>query len=233
VSNRKLAAWLAHFYTAIGGVIGMLALFAAAGGEIRLAFLLLFITVVIDSTDGLLARKVRVSEVLPNFSGAMIDNIIDFLTFIWIPVFIMGSTGLLPSLVWITVPVIAGLYAYGQINMKTPDNFFLGFPSYWNVVALYLYLLKPEPFWAVVMVVVPAVLTFIPTRYLYPSKNRVLSKTTWLLAIGWGLLMLYLLFQEQPDQNLILLSTFFPIYYFVASFYIEWQIRRGKLQLSH
>lgn len=233
MSNRQLAAWLAHFYTAIGGVIGMLALFAAAGGEIRLAFLLLFITVVIDSTDGILARKVRVSEVLPNFSGAMIDNIIDFLTFIWIPVFIMGSTGLLPSLVWISVPIIAGLYAYGQINMKTPDNFFLGFPSYWNVVALYLYLLKPEPFWAVVMVVIPAVLTFIPTRYLYPSKNRVLSKTTWLLAIGWGLLMLYLLFQEQPAQNLILLSTFFPIYYFVASFYVEWQIRRGKLQLSH
>jgi len=233
VSNRKLAAWLTHFYTASGGVIGMLALFAAAGGEIRLAFLLLFITVVIDSTDGLLARKVRVSEVLPNFSGAMIDNIIDFLTFIWIPVFIMGSTGLLPSLIWITVPVIAGLYAYGQINMKTPDNFFLGFPSYWNVVALYLYLLKPEPFWAVLMVVVPAILTFIPTRYLYPSKNRVLSKTTWLLAIGWGLLMLYLLFQEQPNPDLILLSTFFPIYYFVASFYVEWQIRRGKFQLSH
>lgn len=211
----------------------MLALFAAASGEIRQAFLLLFITVIIDSTDGLLARKVRVSEVLPNFSGAMIDNIIDFLTFIWIPVFIMGSTGLLPSLVWITVPVIAGLYAYGQINMKTPDNFFLGFPSYWNVVALYLYLLKPEPFWAVVMIVVPAVLTFIPTRYLYPTKNRVLSKTTWLLATGWGVLMLYLLFQEQTDYQLILLSTFFPIYYFVASFYIEWQIRRGKLQLSH
>jgi phosphatidylcholine synthase len=211
----------------------MWALFAAAGGEIRLAFLLLFVTVVIDSTDGILARKVRVSEVLPNFSGAMIDNIIDFLTFIWIPVFIMGSTGLLPSPVWITVPIIAGLYAYGQINMKTPDNFFLGFPSYWNVVALYLYLLKPEPVWAVLMVVVPAVLTFIPTRYLYPSKNRVLSKTTWLLAVGWGILMLYLLFQEQPDQKLILLSTFFPIYYFVASFYIEWQIRRGKLQVSH
>jgi phosphatidylcholine synthase len=173
-----------------------------------------------------------VSEVLPNFSGAMIDNVIDFLTYIWIPVFIMGSIGVLPHLLWITVPVIAGLYAYGQVDMKTPDNFFLGFPSYWNVIALYLYLLHPEPLWTVLMLVIPGILTFVPTRYLWPSKNRILSKLTWALALIWGAQILYLLLEERPDQRLVLGSFFFPIYYFAASFYVDWQIRHGKLQLS-
>lgn len=209
----------------------MLALFAAAGGEMRAAFLLLFITVIIDSTDGLLARYVRVSEALPRFSGAMVDNVVDFLTYVWIPVFIIGSTGLLPHILWIAVPVLAGLYAYGQVDMKTPDNFFLGFPSYWNIVALYFYLLRPEPIWAVLMLVVPGLLTFIPTRYLYPSKNRVLSKPTWLLGIAWSVVLLYLLLQEQPNQTLALVSMAFPLYYLLASFYIDWRIRTGRLEL--
>jgi phosphatidylcholine synthase len=228
----KTTAWLVHLYTASGGIIGMLALFAAASGEIRTAFLLLFITVLIDSTDGLLARRVRVSEVLPQFSGAMVDNVVDFLTYIWIPVFIMWTTGLLPHVIWIAIPILAGLYAYGQVDMKTPDNFFLGFPSYWNVVALYFYLLRPEPFWAVAMLLIPGVLTFIPTRYLYPSKNRVLAAPTWVGGVIWAFTLLYLLVQEQPNVTLALVSLAYPIYYVFASFYIDWRIRSGKLELT-
>jgi phosphatidylcholine synthase len=231
--NRKTAAWLVHLYTALGGVMGMLALFAAASGEINTAFVYLLIALIIDATDGLLARQVRVREALPNFDGAMVDNIIDFLTFIWVPVFIIGSTGMLPHIIWISVPVLAGLYAYGQVNMKTPDNFFLGFPSYWNFVALYMYWLQPQPVAAVIMLLIPGILTFIPTRYLYPSKNRILARTTWVLASAWLVILGYLLLHPQPDQRLIWLSLFFPIYYFAASFYIDFQLRRGsRLQTS-
>ena len=230
--NQKTAAWLVHLYTASGGVIGMLALFAAASGEIQTAFLLLFITVLIDSTDGLLARRVRVSEILPSFSGAMVDNVVDFLTYIWIPVFIMGITGMLPHILWIAIPILAGLYAYGQVDMKTPDNFFLGFPSYWNIVALYFYLLRPEPFWAVLMLVIPGVLTFIPTRYLYPSKNRVLAVPTWIGGVVWAITLLYLMLQPDPNRTLVLVSILYPVYYVFASFYIDWRIRSGKLELS-
>jgi phosphatidylcholine synthase len=231
--NRKTAAWLVHLYTALGGVMGMLALFAAASGEINTAFVYLLTALIIDATDGLLARQVRVREALPNFDGAMVDNIIDFLTFIWVPVFIIGSTGMLPHIIWISVPVLAGLYAYGQVNMKTPDNFFLGFPSYWNFVALYMYWLQPQPVAAVIMLLIPGILTFIPTRYLYPSKNRILARTTWVLASAWLVILGYLLLHPQPDQRLIWLSLFFPIYYFAASFYIDFQLRRGsRLQTS-
>ena len=145
MNRQAIAAWLVHLYTASGGVIGMLALFAAADGQIRLAFLLLCLTTLIVATDGILARIAQVSKVLPNFSGAMVDNVIDVLTFVWVPVFIMGSQNLLPSLAWTAVPIIAALYAYGQVDMKTEDAFFLGFPSYWNFIALYLFWLRPEP----------------------------------------------------------------------------------------
>lgn len=230
--KKKLAAWLVHLYTASGGVIGIFALFEAAQGQVRLAFLLLMLTMLIDSTDGLLARRVRVSEALPNFSGAEIDNLVDFLTYVWVPMFIIGTQNLLPHPALLAVPILAALYAYGQVNMKTADAFFLGFPSYWNIVALYLFWLRPEPAIAVMMVVIPAALTFIPTRYLYPSKNRLLRRTSWSLILLWFALIIYLLLQETPDQGLIVLSLLCPAYYLVASFYVDWQVRRRGAQIA-
>lgn len=206
----------------------MLALLAAASGHVREAFLMLIVTGLIDGTDGILARRVKVSEVLPNFSGAMVDNVIDVFTYVWIPVFIMGSQSLLPHVLWVAVPILAAMYAYGQVNMKTEDSFFLGFPSYWNGIALYLYWLRPEAVIAVLMVVIPGILSFIPTRYLYPSKNPFLSKTNWALALAWVALVIYLLSQEVPDQNLVLISLVYPLFYMVCSFYVDWQIRHGK-----
>jgi phosphatidylcholine synthase len=227
--RHQLAAWLVHLYTATGGILGMMALFVAHDGQIRIAFLLLCISTLIDATDGILARKAQVSKVLPNFSGAMVDNVIDVLTFVWVPVFIMGSQGLLPSVWWTAVPILAALYAYGQVNMKTEDAFFLGFPSYWNFIALYMFWLRPIPVVAVLMVVIPGILSFIPTRYLYPSKNRILAKTSWTMGLLWGALVLYLLTQENPDSRLIWLSLIYPTYYVILSFYVDIQMRRGKV----
>lgn len=230
---RRAAAWLVHLYTASGGVIGAFALILAAEGSIRSAFLLLIVTILIDATDGLLARRVRVKEVVPDFDGAEMDNIIDVLTYVWIPVFIMASENLLPHRIWIIVPIIAAMYAYGQVNMKTEDSFFLGFPSYWNIIALYMYWLKPDGLSAILMVTIPAFLTFVPTRYLYPSKNRVLWKTSWGSGFIWLGLIVYLLSQENPDRTLILISLFYPVYYMVASFYVDWRIRRGELRAAN
>jgi phosphatidylcholine synthase len=228
MTRRKLAAWLVHLYTASGGVIGLFALYEASRNNVRQSFLLLIVTGLIDGTDGILARKVNVKKVLPDFDGSMIDNIIDVLTYVWVPIFIIGTQNLLPHPLWLAVPVLAAMYAYGQVNMKSDDAFFLGFPSYWNGIALYLYWLKPQPLVAVALVVIPAVLSFIPTRYLYPSKNPLFSKTNWVLALIWAAMVIYLLFQEQPDQNLIFLSLLYPTFYMVSSFYVDWRIRHGK-----
>lgn len=232
MKKRKTAAWMVHLYTATGGIIGIFALFEAAQGHVRQSFLLLVLTMLIDSTDGLLARRLRVRDVLPNFSGAEVDNLVDFLTYVWVPVFIMGTQNLLPSTVWLAVPILAALYAYGQVNMKTADAFFLGFPSYWNIIALYLYWLRPAPEIAVLMVVIPAVLTAIPTRYLYPSKNQLLRRTSWSLILLWFAVIIYLLLQEQPDRNPITLSLLCPLYYMAASFYVDRRIRRRLRQAA-
>jgi phosphatidylcholine synthase len=224
--NRKAVAWFVHLYTASGGILGMVALFAAAQERFRDAFLIMVVTTLIDATDGLLARMVRVWEVLPSFDGAMVDNVIDVLTFVWLPVFIIWRAELLPNSLWLVAPILAALYAYGQVNMKTDDSFFLGFPSYWNVVALYLYWLQPAALPAVLLILIPAVLSFVPTRYLYPSKNQTLSKTTWGLALVWVALTLYLLACEEPNRTLVWVSFFYPVYYLAASFYVDWQLRR-------
>lgn len=226
LSTRTIQAWLVHLYTMSGGVLGVFALFAAAQGQIRQAFIMLFTAMLIDATDGIMARRVKVREVLPNFDGSMVDNVIDVLTYVWVPVFIMGSQNLLPHIAWTAVPVIAALYAYGQVNMKTEDAFFIGFPSYWNGIALYLFWLRPEPVIAVLMVVIPGILSFVPTRYLYPSKNPILGKTNWIFGGLWGILIIYLLTQENPDLRLVWLSLSYPIFYMVSSFYIDWKMRQ-------
>ena len=228
MSNKRALAWLVHLYTALGGVIGMYALILVADGETRGAFVLLIAATWIDATDGLIARRIRIWEVLPEFSGSSMDNVIDTLTYVWVPVFIISREGLLPSPIWIIPPVIAALYAYGQVNMKTPEGFFLGFPSYWNVIALYMFWLQPVPVIAVLLVVIPAILTFIPTHYLYPSRNQWMWPVSWGLALIWTPLVLYLLGQETPDDALVWVSLFYPIYYLAASFYVDWRIRQGR-----
>ncbi len=183
------------------------------------------------ATDGLLARAIQVQRVLPGFSGAQVDNAVDVLTFIWAPIFIMGHENLLPHPFWLAVPVLAALYAYGQVNMKTPDNFFLGFPSYWNIVAMYLYWFRPGPVTAVLMVVIPGIFSFIPTRYLYPSRNSAYWKPSWILGSVWTVLLVFLLLQADPSLAWVWVSLYYPVYYLVVSFYLDWNIRQTQKEV--
>jgi len=158
----------------------------------------------------------------------MMDNVIDVFTYIMVPVFIMWKENLLPSPVWVVVPIIATCYAYGQVNMKTNDAYFLGFPSYWNFIALYLFWLRPDPTITAILLLVPGILSFIPTRYLYPSKNKFLAKPSWALGILWAFLVLWLLFQDTPPHEWVLVSFFYPAYYMALSFYVDWRLRRNE-----
>jgi phosphatidylcholine synthase len=228
ISFTHLCAWGVHLYTGIGGIIGMFALYAAASGKIRNAFILLVISMLIDATDGLLARRYEVKKILPDFDGAMVDNVIDMLTFVWIPVFIIWQESLLPHVIWTIPPMIAGLYAYGQVNMKSDDDYFIGFPCYWNIVVLYMYWLRPDAWLAILTVIIPTLLTFIPTRYLYPSKNQIFWRVTWGLGAIWFVMVFVILTDETVNRPLVLVSLFYPVYYLVMSFYIDFRIRFGE-----
>ena len=225
--RQRLAAWGVHLYTATGGILGMFALFEAADAHYREAFLLLVVTMLIDATDGLMARRLNVKAVLPGFDGAMMDNVIDILNFAWTPIFIIARLPVLPHPAWVVVPILGALYAYGQSDMKTDEGFFIGFPTYWSIVALYLFWLRPDPIIALALIVIPGILSFVPTRYLYPSKGSVLWRSNWVFGTLWFMLVIYLLFQEHPEPLLILLSLTYPAYYMTASFWVDFRLRRG------
>ena len=107
----------------------------------------MMIATAIDATDGWLARRARVKEVLPGFDGAALDNLIDFHTYTSLPLLLLWRADVLPgAAAWLLLlPLLASAYGFSQVNAKTDDGFFLGFPSYWNIVAFYLYVLHRRP----------------------------------------------------------------------------------------
>jgi len=222
-----LCAWGVHLYTALGAVFGLLAIHYAAIGGFRASFIAMAITIAIDSSDGTLARLVNVKKRVPGFDGALLDNIVDYLTYVVVPVFLMiradivsGNLGLAVA----CIVLIASAYQFCQSNAKTPDNFFLGFPSYWNIVVFYLYCLN----WPVVanelILLLLSAMVFVPIKYIYPSRTRQLRPITLALAIVWTFATIAVL-ATMPTYNPILLyvSLAYVAYYFIVSFALHAQ----------
>jgi phosphatidylcholine synthase len=215
-------AWLVHLYTATGFVLAFLAAQSAIDHDFRAAFFYLSAQVFVDATDGELARAVRVSERLPWFSGAKLDDLVDYLTYVFVPALIVWR-GLLVVDPWTDVVPWAMLlssgYGFSHLKAKTSDHFFTGFPSYWNIVVLYLFLLQLSPDVNALILLGFAVMVFVPIRYIYPSRTAVLPRTTNLLGAVWAAAMLAMLWQyPQVPQTVLLASLAYPVYYFVLSF---------------
>lgn len=234
---QRLLAWLAHAYTGLGLVCAaaMAALIVRGGDEsFRLAFLLMIAATFVDATDGWFARRVRVKEVTPGFDGRRLDDLIDFLTYTCLPLLLLWRAHTLGPLAgwWLVVPLVASAYGFCQVQAKTEDDYFLGFPSYWNVIALYLYLLRLPAGWALAVLVFFALLTFVPTRYLYPSKKGG-PGTIFIVAFGslWVASLLVILWQwRDAPRSLVVASLSFPIYYVVASWVISVRLWRGQIE---
>jgi phosphatidylcholine synthase len=214
-------AWAVHAYTASGAVLAFLSARAAIGGDVRAAFLWLFAAVAIDATDGWLARVARVGERLPSFSGARLDNLVDYLTFVFVPALIVWQAGLVPSS-WGMAAVVAMLlssaYGFASEDAKTSDHFFTGFPSYWNVAALYLVAANLAPAANAAILLALAALVFVPIGYVYPTRTPVLRGLTLTLAVVWGALVLAMIDRlPHPPRALVWLSLVFPIYYVALS----------------
>jgi phosphatidylcholine synthase len=230
LSARRLFAWTVHGYTATGALAAFAATIAIFSGRHRSAFLLLLAATAIDATDGVLARMARVKDTTPDFDGGRLDEIVDYLTFVFAPALLLYQAGLLPS-AWSAVVVSAMLlssaYGFSATDSKTSDNFFTGFPSYWNIVALYLYAAHLDPAFNAATLLVLSGLVFVRIGYVYPTRTPVLRGLTIALAIVWSLMMLAIILML-PDVPRVLLiaSLWFPIYYTVLSFVL--QARRGR-----
>jgi phosphatidylcholine synthase len=225
--------WLAHLYTGLGAVAALAAALAVIEGDYRGAFIWLGVQIAIDATDGLLARALRVKERLPDFDGARLDDIIDYLTYVFIPVLLLLHAQLLPErwgVVVGAVILLASAYGFSQTaaKVKTTDYFFTGFPSYWNLIALYVFVLRLPPEVNAAILLIFAVLVFVPLRYVYPSRTQTLSGVTNMLGSIWAVLTMWMVWQlPATDSRVVALSLVFPAYYMLLSFYLDRRSRQG------
>jgi phosphatidylcholine synthase len=215
------AAWLVHAYTATGALLAFLAMQAATARNFRAAFLWLFAAVLVDSTDGFLARWARVHERLPHFSGQKLDDLVDYLTFVFVPAVILWQAQAITG-IW-TIPVVAAmllssLYGFVSADAKTDDHFFTGFPSYWNIVAVYLVVLQLSPVVNAVILLALSALVFVRIGYIYPTRTTTARTLTLALGSLWSLMMLVLVLElPTPPRWIAWLSLFFPVYYTALS----------------
>ncbi len=224
----QFAAWGIHLYTATGAILALLALEAIARQAYGSAFAWMALAMCVDSTDGALARRARVKQVLPNFDGAKLDDIMDYLNYVLVPMVLAYCAGLLPAgtggLLLTSLPLLASAYRFCHSEAKTTDHFFTGFPSYWNVVVLYLYVLHSPQWFNMGTLLALSFLVLVPIRYLYPSRTARARKRTYGLAVVWGVMVVWLILQfPTPSRSLAVASLFFPAYYVGFSLRLHFQ----------
>ena len=229
-STRRVAlAWGVHLFTASGAVIAVVALVAIARGDYATAGVLMLAALFIDSVDGTLARAVGVASATPRIDGRRLDDIVDFLGYAIVPTFFLLAIGALPHWAWAAVPILASCYGFSQAEAKTEDDFFLGWPSYWNVVALYVWLLDIGPIAATAIVTAFALAIFVPLKYIYPSKLRVLRTPTIIGALVWGTCIVVSIAAPRHARSfhLVEISLSYPAYYLGLSAWLGgWTGRR-------
>ena len=243
IQLKRLYAWFVHFFTASGAVFSVFAIIASVEAYaakitnnendfffyIKLSFVYTAIAVVIDSVDGTLARKVNIKN-LASLDGALLDNIIDFVNYavtpsIWI--FIIDVVPDKLKMISLIMIILASCYQFCQINAKTKDNFFKGFPSYWNLTIYYLIYFNFLYSINFVIITVLFILTFIPIKYIYPSRMSHVSNNKYYIVIifiytlvwGIGTIVSIIIWPSQPSQILNWLVISYFLFYFGLSIY--------------
>jgi phosphatidylcholine synthase len=184
----RAAAFGVHVLTAAGAALALLSLFAAAERRWSLMFMWLGLALIVDTIDGPIARRLRIAELLPRWAGDVLDLVVDFLTYVFVPAFAIASGGFLPGDAGVLAGVVivtTGVLYFADRRMKTADNYFRGFPAVWSMVAFYLFLLRPGPWVTGVTIAVLAVLTFVPIVFVHPFRVvRLRALSAALLAVA-------------------------------------------------
>src|ERR1700760_1206774 len=216
----RFPAFLVHVLTATGAALALLALLAASRGDWPLMFLWLGVALVVDAVDGPLARSINVAQVLPRWSGDVLDLVVDFTTYVFVPAYAITASGILLPLaapvLGVAIAVTGALY-FADRRMKSDDNHFRGFPGLWNIAALYLFLLHPPPVLASLGVAILIALTFAPFHVIHPVRVRRLRWLTLTLVAVWALLVIYALLSDfVVDTPIIALLCIIGLYFVVS-----------------
>ena len=221
-TRRRTLAWAVHALTASGAAVGLVALLETARGHPRAALLWMLVALVIDSVDGTLARRAEVERFVPRIDGRRLDDIVDYLNYVIVPVFFMAWAGRIEPLALAAAPVLASAYGFSQTEAKTEDGYFLGFPSYWNVVALYAFLLEVSATVTSAWLAALSIGVFVPLKYLYPSQMTAWGRAmnggaaVWILAVT-----ALLLWPELPGHRAwSWLTLAYPVGYVALSFWL-------------
>jgi phosphatidylcholine synthase len=192
----RAAAFSVHIFTAFGGAVALLAMLEAVREHWAAMFQWLGIALIIDAIDGPIARRLNVKHVQPNWSGDVLDLVVDFVTYVFVPAYAIVASGLLlpvaAPLLGVAIIVTSALY-FADLRMKADDNHFRGFPALWNAAAYYLFLLHWPPLLSTLLVAALVVLTFVPLRVLHPVRVVRLRWLTMSLIVIWAVLGLYTL----------------------------------------
>ena len=186
--NIRQKALAVHLLTATGAVFAMLAMLAAVDQKWDLMFLWLVVAFFVDGIDGPLARKYDVKTNSPIFDGVLLDLIIDYLTYVFIPAFALFKSGLLPGWTgWIAIIVItyASAMYFADTRMKTKDYSFSGFPGCWNMVVLVIFALQPNFWVSLLLVTALAVAMFLPLKFVHPVRTARWRNVTLPMALAW------------------------------------------------
>ncbi len=227
MTGRVVLAWLVHLYTACGAVIAFACILRIEQNDFQNLFWFMSLAVVIDASDGTLARAVRVKEQIPWFDGDRLEDTIDYANYVVVPCLLLFRAHLLPEqdAFWLaTLPLIASAYGFCQHDAKTADHFFLGFPSYWNLVAFYAYVLQTPRWVNGFCIMILSFLVFVPIRYIYPSRTRQFQPMTIGFGVLWAIAVFLIIYSlPEPPRALIFASLAFPLYYMILSLWLEFR----------
>jgi phosphatidylcholine synthase len=219
ISPHTAAAFAVHIFTACGAACALLALVAASGARWSQMFLWLGVALIIDGVDGTFARRLRVAEVLPRWSGDVLDLVVDILNYVFVPAYALAASGLLPAFLALPLGiliVITGSLYFADRWMKTSDYYFRGFPALWNVAAFYLFLLKLPTWFGAVLVVALLALTFVPIHFIHPVRIAHFRALTMAAVVLWAILALFAVFEDftpglWTTATLCILAVYFVV----------------------
>ena len=222
---KNALAFGVHIFTASGAALALFALLAAIERDWSKMFFLLGAALFVDGVDGMIARRLEVAQRLPRWSGDVLDLVVDFLTYVFIPAFVVVASGVMPPAIAIPCAVaiiISGALYFADREMKTKENYFRGFPAVWNVPAFYLLLLRPDPWIAAGAIAVLAAATFLPVPFVHPFRvARLRLLTVGLLAV-WSVLAFIALVRDMMPGPWITAGLCAIAVYFLTIGLVRW-----------
>ena len=203
-----------HLFTISGVLLSFLALVASIERNLELVFFLLALALFIDGVDGSLARMVNVKKHTPTISGENLDNIIDYLNYVFVPVFVIYWLDFVPAgteIISAFIILVVSCYTFANSNVKTSDFYFSGFPALWNIVILYFYILDTDPFVNFLTICFLAIFTFIPIKYLHPFRVKRFRQLSLSVLAIWMITTVLILYFRELNENLIKIAFTFWI----------------------